>query len=370
MIPTAVADLRACADRADDTILYLPRSPERRSLPAPPRFVFGDCPAATAARFYDETWEWESGLYVARDVDVFGDYLLARGDTLFRCRELYLNDDILAAHLRVHAAIATPPRLHAVPGACIALAVPGHVIWGHWLVDLLPRLAALHASGFDPGRVTYLLPSNTPAWGDAWLGLLGIPAERILRYDPLYDRIRAEQLLIPTLLRCNSRTTAPFAAAVRWLAATIAARHGDAPHGPARLFVSRAQSGREHRRLTNRARIETLAAEAGFAIVHPDRLPLIDQVRLFAGARQIIGEYGSALHGTIFAPPGTVVAALRGDGSPVAGFLQSAIGHALGQPTGYVFGRTGDDPLESFTVEEDAMRRCLDHVFGAMPLDA
>jgi capsular polysaccharide biosynthesis protein len=119
------------------------------------------------------------------------------------------------------------------------------------------------------------------------------------------------------------------------------------------------------RGLLNRDRIEQIATEAGFAIVHPEQMPLLEQFAMFDAARQILGEYGSAMHGTMFSPTGTTVGLLRGTGSPVAAFLQSAIGDSLEQPTGYIFGQTIEgDPLERFTVHEEAWRTCLDLIFS------
>jgi capsular polysaccharide biosynthesis protein len=62
---------------------------------------------------------------------------------------------------------------------------------------------------------------------------------------------------------------------------------------------------------------------------------------LFASAREIIGEYGSAFHATMFSAPDTPVCGLRGsDYHP--GFVQSGIGDVFGQPTGWVFGSNCD----------------------------
>jgi capsular polysaccharide biosynthesis protein len=366
MQPDAILDLRATADRAED-IVFFRRSPERRYAPAPPAFVFGPYPPETAARYRNEVWVAETGLYIAAGLDVAGLCLPARGNTIFRCPELHLTDDVVRALLGAYANENRAARVRVQSGRCVLLVGPGHRIWGHWLVDFLPKLALLLECGYDLEQLTYLLPSDAPAFGAALLDLVGIPHDRILRYDPISERVRPDELLIPTMLRSNARTSPLFARAVRTLAARITARHAmstaaDSPC-PTRVFLSRARSGREARALRNRARIEAMAAEAGFAIVHPEHMPLIDQVRLFAGASHIMGEYGSALHGTIFSPAGTVVAALRGTGSPIAGFLQSSIGRALRQPTGYVFGPTENDRLESFTVDEADLRRCLDFAF-------
>jgi capsular polysaccharide biosynthesis protein len=115
----------------------------------------------------------------------------------------------------------------------------------------------------------------------------------------------------------------------------------------------------------NRDRIEQIATEAGFAIVHPEQMPLLEQFATFDAARQIVGEYGSAMHGTMFSSAGTTVGLLRGTGSPVAAFLQSTIDDALEQPTGYIFGQTIEgDPLERFAVNEEAWQTCLDLIFS------
>lgn len=372
MIFERVAELRQCADDPADGITYFPCTPERRSLPLPPRFVFGDFPSRTSARYFGETGEWETGLYVARDVEVFGPHLLARGTTVFACTELHMSAEHVPFHLREFAALHTPRRVREVAGTAVHLISPGYDVYGHWLVDILPRIGLLQHMGFDLAGMTFLLPDDAPAYGVDWLGMLGLPPHGILRYDRFFDRVHAEQLLMPTVLRTNSRVTAAFAPAIEAIRGLIEAHAGAAAgpreETPPRLFVSRARANRRKRELINRDAVETIARAAGFTIVHPERHPLPEQFRLFAGARQILGEYGSAMHASMFAAPGTVVGALLGDNSPITGFLQSAIGQAMGHPTGYVFGPTEEGTLERFTVAEDDLRRCLDWVFGAMAL--
>ena len=43
---------------------------------------------------------------------------------------------------------------------------------------------------------------------------------------------------------------------------------------------------------------------AGFDVVHPENLPIAEQIRLASGAAVIGGNSGSALHLSAFAPPG------------------------------------------------------------------
>jgi capsular polysaccharide biosynthesis protein len=137
--------------------------------------------------------------------------------------------------------------------------------------------------------------------------------------------------------------------------------------GP-RIFLSRAHAS-QGRSLQNRARIEKMATAAKFNLISPERLSLLEQLRLFTGAREIMGEYGSALHGSMFSSEGTVVCALRGTGGH-PGFIQSGMAIALGQPTGYVFGQVQEgDPNFSFEISEDEVTNVIRLVFGGHALE-
>lgn len=358
---------RYCSLRDAPGVSYRSLSERADSLPLPPRFTFGPFGADLASRYYHEVVVRETGLYVARGVALSGHFCLSAGDGLLACDALHLHSGTLDIVAPGFDLLRFSRRGRRVPGACVMLGGPGLPVYGHWLVDFLPKLFTLGVSGYDIDGLRYLLPTDTPRFGLALLNLVGIGSEQIVPYDPLFDSVQPDELLIPTLLRTNSRTAPPFAAAASFLARRIEEHHGPTPGRPAtpRLFISRARAGRALRTLRNRERIEQLASQAGFVVVHPEQLPLLEQVRLFQGATDIVGEYGSALHATIFSPPGTIVCALRGSGSPIAGFLQSSIGHALGQPTGYVFGSTREgDPLESFEIAERDFALCRDLVFG------
>lgn len=86
---------------------------------------------------------------------------------------------------------------------------------------------------------------------------------------------------------------------------------------------------------------------------------LAEQVALFAAARQIVGEYGSGLHGSMFSPPGTFVCAFRA-AALHPGFLQSGLCQALDQKIGYVLGDAEDHAIQQeFAVEPEDVRWAL-----------
>jgi capsular polysaccharide biosynthesis protein len=125
-----------------------------------------------------------------------------------------------------------------------------------------------------------------------------------------------------------------------------------------RLFISRSQHP-SNRVLNTRAAIETRAEKAGYDVVHPQRLPLPEQIQLLRSAGRIIGEYGSGMHGALCAPPGTAVCALRGT-SHHPGFAQSGLAEIFGHHLGYVFADTprfaGDQILD---IDSETFDRAL-----------
>jgi capsular polysaccharide biosynthesis protein len=214
----------------------------------------------------------------------------------------------------------------------------------------------------------YLLPNTIPDFVIGWLDLLGITSQQLVFYDPLRESISCDELLVPTIQHNGCRVSPLLRWSAVYLRNLVAERHtlDQSPYGE-RIFLSRAHCGLS-RRLLNRERVEDMAKEAGFAIVHPERMPLLDQLKMFGGAKCLMGEYGSALHGSIFAPSGAVVCALRGT-LLHPGFIQSGLGEVFQQPTGYIFGATdAGDPQGAFTIKEDTLEMCLRVVFGGMPL--
>ena len=130
----------------------------------------------------------------------------------------------------------------------------------------------------------------------------------------------------------------PALARVRHFLVDRVSRHLPSAPGHRKVFLARDGA---HRLMTSREDIEALAEQKGYFVVRPELLPIPEQIALFRQARAICGEYGSALHGSLFADAGLVVCGLKSTG-PHPGFVQSGMGGMLGQPTGYVFGQALD----------------------------
>lgn len=335
------------------------------ALPEPPRFTFGPFPPDLMASYYRHWGLSSVGVFQLSGFELAGAFLLRSKGTYYRCPQLNIHEvHIRSESSRIAAGATTSVHRH-VPGGCVILAGPGHPIYGHWLVEYLPKIALLHLAGFDISSASYLIPSTSPSFVSTWLELLGIRGDQIVRHDPLAEIVTADEFLCPTITHNGVRMSPIFKDAAEFMRNTIATRHDiqESTFGR-RIFVARPPHA-DGRLLTNRAEIEDAAASAGFTIVRPEKLSLIDQVRLFSGCTAILGEYGSGLHGNIFSREGTVVCALRGTtGHP--GFIQSGIGSVLKQPTGYIFGYSAGDKGEfGFTIDRGTFDFSIKLLFGS-----
>ena len=256
------------------------------------------------------------------------------------------------------------PRRH-IEGTLAVIYGPGHQTYGHWLVDFLPRLWVLAQTSHDLGALRYVVPPELTAAAKRLLAMSGIARDQLVPYRYWREVLTADRLLLPTGLRTHNRISPHFAEATRFWTARLRAASRARPNAPtpARIFVSRAKVTAA-RILDNRARIEAIAAERGYAVVHPQTMDLGAQAALFAGASIVVGEYGSALHGSVFSGPGAVAIGLRGTARHPS-FVQSGIAAALGQHAGYVLGdtilgQTEGDTGQVFSIATEDFERALD----------
>ena len=342
-------------------------APASRRIPPPPRFLLGPVSGEVLAHFFRLGNLLPVGVYRAANIDIFDECLLSRDGILLRVAPLSLYPHFIVREYSALKALTWPRPRRMLSGTHVLLASVGSGVYGHWLVDFLPKLALLRAAGHDIDRMRFLLPTTARPFARALIGLLGFGAEQIVEFDPHAGVLTVEDLLIPTTMNDGVQVSPFMRDAAEILTTRLTARHGPLATGttPPRIFLSRGGI-KQSRGLANRARIEAMAAAAGFAMIAPETLPLLDQIRLFAGARVIAGEYGSALHGSLFSPAGTVVCGLRGDALHPH-FIQSGIGNALEQPTGYIHGpiisASPTNPLHySFEIREADFAQALDTV--------
>jgi capsular polysaccharide biosynthesis protein len=347
-------------------------SPEADGRRPAPAFLYGPDQAKFLAEYDQQQISWPVSLYTVPGATVIGPLpdlglVILKKQARLTCDELYLagnsdqaRDLIRGAHIAMSRGQIWP-RL--VPGQSVLLATTGYPIYGHWLADFLPKLFVLKAAGLDIDKLRFLIPPSRS--GTALLQLLGIGAEQLLPYHPGQEMLLAEELLVPTLLRSWTGATPLLRPALEFLNDRIDRTNPDLGAGPERrIFVSRSKSQRHGRTLLNTAEIEAIATSRGFTLIYPEQQAMHEQISMFRGAREILGQYGSALHASLFSPTAVTMGCLQGNGAASAGTLQSGIGEARGQKTGYILGEQQPmpAPFTGFHIDPHDFKACLkDH---------
>lgn len=321
-----------------------------RDWPRPPDLMIGAVHPDLMQIYFGQIIVLGTTLYELPDAEVAAEGVVFIDGVAQYCNQLNTFAVTHAHAYRTLAGRLPALRRVEVTEPVVLLAGLGHRMYGHWLVDFLPKLFLLHRAGHDIARLRYLLPSDTPDFAKVWLGLLGIGPDRIVPYDWERDLVACRRLLVPTSLRFSGRASPQMREAGRFLLRRLFppprrlfGRRPAAAPATRRLLISRSQNADtlNRRTLAQRAELEERARVRGYEIVRPERLSVLEQVALFRSAGTLVGEYGSGLHGSLFTPPGATVVAFRDNGIEL-GFLQNSLDHALGHASGYVFGSSRD----------------------------
>lgn len=362
-----MTDMRRLADEnRGSEIRFHPDYPEVSRLRPSPRFLLGSITPDLLRWYFNDRIAPACGLFEALDVTIFGACLIEKENKILEIPQNGIHRSTILDDAELY--YNHPRSTKEIDHPVILLNGPAYRIYGHWLIDFMPRLLLVARRIQNWKNLNYMVPDDIPLFADQWFDHLGIPPTNIIRYQTHGVAYRLRQAIIPTTIRGDGRPALPLKF-FRDFVFTQMKQHNKFPELrpgslSTRFYVSRTRYGNMSRQSVNHADIEALFGEFGFQIVYPETMPIPEQILLFARAEQIAGEYGSGLHNTIFSNPGTRVMVLRGNkGHP--GFLQSGIGEVMDQPTGYVFGETDDSSgAQRTTFSLDDVRLGLDLAFG------
>lgn len=202
-------------------------------------------------------------------------------------------------------------------------------VWGHWLIDYLPRFGVVKAvMGEQCSNLKILLPHSTPEWIYAFLTFsCSISRENVINYTPGSDIVLCKQAVLPSYCYTNEFSFHSF---VRDFYNSLTPREENIKR-TRKILVSRSDYSHSNRQLSHRSAFEQLAFQRGYEVIQPEKLSLEEQIRTFSEAVAIVGEHGSGMHSTLFSAPGTVVGCL--------GFwnaVQLHIGYLMGHQNVYV----------------------------------
>lgn len=231
------------------------------------------------------------------------DYLRYYLDTSPRESGAALSKDQTSVELEVPDVIATEQR----PG--LMMLSPGQDIYGHWLLDYAPRLM-LAGLMHGPAVARYYFDA-LPRWAGPVLTAFGVPPSAI-EVGPRPHFLRYALAAMPTATKIGFRISRPVNR-MAWLrlkhmllAAPLTLEERNRLPREHHLFVSR-RGWPSARTIANAERLEEIAMERGFAVVHPEEFSLAAQARIFRDARIVIGEDGSGLHNIMFSEPGALL---------------------------------------------------------------
>lgn len=202
-------------------------------------------------------------------------------------------------------------------------------VWGHWLVDYLPRFGLV--DWMDHGRfasMKILLPSYAPGWVDRFLNIAcNVSKENIIKYDPNTEIVLCKKAIVPSYCYTNEFSFHSF---VKEFYTSLCPRIPENEKNK-KLLVSRSDFSHSNRKFPNRELFEAIGRERGYEIILPEKLSLEDQIAIFTQASMIVGEHGSGMHSAVFSSPDTVIGCL--------GFwnaVQLHIGYLMGHQNVYL----------------------------------
>ena len=345
------------AARSESPLVLFRRVDSPATLPPPrPEFIFGPMGSGLARQMYAQTETRATGCFVLRDAAAGPTGVAIKDGHAFWADSLNHHRPYVQTVVERLNAGQLPVR--EIEGPLVAFLGPSYEVYGHFLIDYLPKLWLLQACGFKLPSLKFLVPMKPPHWVLGLLEAVGIAQSQCIPYFFSNEVIRTDRLIVPTIMRTYERLSPSFAEATRFWVDRVDSRHPKVAE-TGRIFISRS-AGSTTRRYPNRTAIEAIAQQNGFSTVRPETLSLPGQIALFAGASHIAGEYGSGLHNVVFSKPGTFTCALRGTLRD-PGTIQSSLTAALGQKIGYVLGATkGTDRDQEVTVDTADFERAID----------
>lgn len=233
----------------------------------------------------------------------------------------------------------------------------GYGVYGHWLIDFLPKLYLLNQAQIDWVKYKFLLPIDVPEYAKNLLKYFGIFEEKIIYYNPSKG-VKCSSLILPTLLRTNSRVSSIFKNSIDYIKNYLNTESKCDTYE--KIYFSRLGLVKNDRQIINQLEVEKVMIDNGFKIMQPQNIPYADQIRIYKNVKVFSGEYGSALHNSIYASATAKVLCIRSTGE-FPGFLQSGICSALKQNIGYCFASQQADK-DGFLVDLRDLKKALSHI--------
>ena len=191
-------------------------------------------------------------------------------------------------------------RPKRIAGRVASLAAPSGQAFGHWLFDVLPRLAIIEKAGLALNDFDgFFLNGTRKRYQSRMLEMLGIPREKWISSEET-PHIEAENLFAPSVVGLTGNYPRWVC---EWLQEKFLPFAKSVPVAGQRIFISRANAAA--RRIANEDDLFAALAPEGFTRIVLESHTVDEQVGLFAKADFVIGPMGSGNSAAVFCKPGT-----------------------------------------------------------------
>lgn len=246
---------------------------------------------------------WNRGGFEAADISVDKIFdVLVTAEGLVFTHDGKLISETITQHSEIEqdealARIGNLSDVAEIRTSCLLLRKRGDDNYGHWLVEILPKLSLARSACEVSGLALPLLDGAMHAVIRDSLAFSGSEA---LHFPVHKKQVHFfKELILVTGATNHGVYMSPLV--VQELERIASNIRGS---GARKVFVSRRGARRD---LANADAVETELAARGFSIVHPGRMTLEQQIAAFKDARLVVGVMGAGMTNMVFAQRGARV---------------------------------------------------------------
>ena len=243
--------------------------------------------------------------------------------------------------------------LTVVDDACVSVVGWGWNIYGHFLIEALPKLLGVRSIAPESwAELKFLVRSDTPEWFlDICNRNLDIRSNQFYSFDPQKERVLLKRGIFP----CLPIQTGCFHPKIRDLIRDVRINESISEQTTRKIFISRIGLSEERKRIrgcSNEARLCEIAAKHGYTIYSPEKDDWDTQISYLRSASHIVGLAGSGLHGSLLCDRKPIVGSIG-----MHGMVQCQIASLMQQPFGAL--TDGVNISGQFTVPEGPFEKFL-----------
>ncbi len=170
--------------------------------------------------------------------------------------------------------------------------------FGHFLISTISRLWQIYDL---PDYPILCYGADLDRLDKNYLEIFAAFGVNLSRLTTLRDICKIERLIVPCpCIEEKNFVHRIFGKAYKSAGDKLAKQSNFTVAGDKPIYLSKSKLGRGVRTILNEDVIEDDLAQAGFAIIHPETLPICDQVALWRLGRPVVSFSGSGLHTAAF----------------------------------------------------------------------